>query len=255
MLHHLGGAPLRQQKVLAVSPEGLAILDNLQKVAAERRRRDADPGLEARTRAVKDYQHRRFAASYADLLEQPRYAESSRFFLDELYGPQDFTDRDAQFARVVPGLVRIFPHELVVTVRALSELHALSETMDTSMAARISSPRVDARAYVAAWQAVGQPTVRARQIELMLLVGSALDRYTRNPILRHSLRLMRTPARAAGLSALQSFLESGFDTFRAMKGADAFLATISSRERDLAALLFSVDLTSPRARDELAGLP
>lgn len=246
---------MRQQKALAVSPEGLAILENLQKVAAERRRREANPGLEASTRAVKEYQHRRFAATYADLLQQPRYAESSRFFLDELYGPQDFTDRDAQFARVVPGLVRIFPHELVGTVRALSELHALSETMDTAMAARVPTPQVDARIYVAAWQAVGQPTVRARQIELMLAVGSALDRYTRNPILRHSLRLMRTPARAAGLSALQSFLESGFDTFRAMKGADAFLATIASRERDLAAHLFSIDLGSPRAAQELDGLP
>ena len=57
----------------------------------------------------------------------------------------------------------------------------------------------------------------------MLAVGVALDSYTRNPLLRHTLRLMRTPAQAAGLSALQTFLERGFDTFRAMKGADTFL--------------------------------
>ncbi len=238
-----------------MSPEGQAILENLQKVAAERRRRDDDAMLEARTRAIKDYQHRRFARTYSDLLAQPRYAQSARFFLDELYGPQDFTDRDAQFARVVPGLVRIFPHELVATVQALSELHALSETMDSAMGAELSSFRVDAWVYAGAWQAVGRPRVRARQIELMMQVGGALDRYTRNPILRHSLRLMRGPARAAGLAALQSFLETGFDTFRAMKGAEEFLQTVANRERELAARLFAVDLAAARAADELADLP
>lgn len=238
-----------------MSPEGQAILENLQRVAEERRRRGDDSMLEARTRAIKDYQHRRFAGTYGDLLAQPRYARSSRFFLDELYGPQDFTDRDAQFARVVPGLVRIFPHELVTTVQALSELHALSETMDSAMGAQLQSSRVDARVYAGAWQAVGQPCARARQIELMMQVGGALDRYTRNPILRHSLRLMRGPARAAGLAALQGFLETGFDTFRAMKGAEEFLQTIASRERELAARLFAIDLASPRAAEELADLP
>jgi len=74
---------------------------------------------------------------------------------------------------------------------------------------------------------------------LMLAVGTALDKYTRNPLLRHSLRLMRSPAKAAGLGALQQFLETGFDTFRAMGGAQEFLHTIAQRERALAALLFA----------------
>jgi hypothetical protein len=74
---------------------------------------------------------------------------------------------------------------------------------------------------------------------LMLSVGSALDGYTRNLLLRHSLRVMRAPAQAAGLGALQEFLERGFDTFRQMRGAQEFLALIARRERDLAARLFA----------------
>ena len=38
-------------------------------------------------------------------------------------------------------------------------------------------------------------------------------------MLRNSLRLMRGPAQVAGLGDLQAFLESGFETFRAMRGA------------------------------------
>jgi hypothetical protein len=55
---------------------------------------------------------------------------------------------------------------------------------------------------------------------------------------------MRKPAQAAGLDALQSFLEQGFDTFRAMRGAEPFLATIGEREQALAASLFSADPVS-----------
>lgn len=224
-----------------MTPEGQAILDHLQAVARERQRRRGDAALDARVRAVKAYQHARFAHTYRDILAQPRYTRAARFFLDDLYGPRDFTERDAQFARVVPALVRLFPHEIVLTVRQLGELHALSEEMDTLVAAALGAETVDAAAYVRGWQAVGRPESRERQIQLMLEVGHALDRLTRNPLLRHSLRLMRVPARAAGLSALQDFLETGFDTFREMRGAAGFLATIAQRERELAALLFSVD--------------
>jgi hypothetical protein len=226
-----------------MTPEGQSILGNLKVVAAERQRRQGDSALEERVRAVKHFQHDRFQRTYADLLAQPRYASATRFFLDDLYGPRDFTQRDAQFVRIVPALVRLFPQPIVQTVRALSELHALSETLDTRMAALLPGGSIDMPAYARAWQAASSPEVREQQIALMLSVGQALERYTRNPLLSHSLRLMRGPARAAGLAALQSFLEVGFETFRGMHGASEFLSTIAARERALAAQLFALDDT------------
>jgi hypothetical protein len=236
-----------------MTPEGQKIIAHLQCVADERAQRVREPGLEQRVRTVKAFQHARFAHTYRDLLAQPRYARAAQFFLEELYGPHDFTNRDDQFARVVPGLVRLFPHEIVVTVCALGELHALSETLDTAMGRTLAPEPVDAPGYVRAWQVVGRPADRERQIDLMLVVGGALDRLTRSAMLRHSLRLMRGPARAAGLSALQSFLETGFDTFRAMCGAAPFLQTIAERERALAAALFQADPAAP-APELLAAL-
>jgi len=222
-----------------MTAEGQQILDKLRRVAQERQRRAADPLLDARVRAVKAYQHARFEKTYADLLSTPRYANAARFFLDDLYGPYDFSERDDQFARVVPGLVRLFPREIVQTVLSLAELHALSETMDTQMALSLETADIAPALYVRAWQATAQSGGRERQIELMLSVGRALDHYTRHPVLRHSLRLMRGPARAAGLASLQKFLETGFETFREMRGADDFLSTIATRERALAAMLFN----------------
>lgn len=227
-----------------------AILSRLDVVERERRARLATPGLDSRVAAIKRYQQRRFAHTYADLMMSARYGTASRFFLEELYGPTDFTRRDAQFARVVPALVKIFPQEIVDAVASLSELHALSETLDTQMGRNLSTASVDAAAYVAAWQATGQPGERNEQILLTVAVATQLDRLTRRPLLRSSLRLMRGPARAAGLADLQRFLETGFDTFRAMKGATEFTAIVESRERALASAMFSAGAGASGTNDD-----
>lgn len=226
-----------------------SLLTDLRAVDAERRHRALDPALARRVAALKIWQQRRFAATYADLLAHPRYAAAAGFFLDELYGPADFTRRDAQFARVVPALTRLFPTEVVDTVAQLARLHALSERLDTRMAERLPAPAaealhmeppaIDAQSYGDAWRACGQPEARQTQIDLTLAVGAALDRLTTKPWLRQSLRLMRSPAQMAGLAELQHFLETGFDTFRAMRGAGEFLNTVREREQALAAALFA----------------
>jgi hypothetical protein len=219
-----------------MSPDAQAILGHLACVAAERQQQAL---------AVKTFQHRRFERHYADLLQDPATRAAALFFLSDLYGAHDFSARDAQFARIVPTLDRVFPAEIVRTVRDLAELHALSETMDHRMARSLPGPTIDAAGYMAAWCAVGEPGVRDRQITLMLGVGGALVGYTRNRWLRHSLRLMRAPARAAGLQALHGFLERGFDTFADLPEPQAFLDTLARRERALAALLFSRPAVPP----------
>lgn len=228
-----------------------SILAGLATVERERSRRAADPALARRVGTLKHYQQQRLRHTYTDLLASTRYRQATTFFLEELYGPDDFVQRDLQFARVVPAIVRLFPGEVVGTVVALSQLHALSERLDTQMGEAMGDAMgdataetkegdtLDAAAYGRAWRAVGQMDERERQIALMLQVGQSLDRHTRSRLLRASLHMMRAPARAAGLDALQLFLEAGFDAFGAMGGAQEFLQTIAERERALAAALFA----------------
>ena len=92
------------------------IHQHLHTVAGLRSAHAADPALAGWVTLLKAYQAQRFANTYADLLGQVRFRAATRFFLDELYGPQEFTQRDAQFGRVVPALVRLFPKDVVATV-------------------------------------------------------------------------------------------------------------------------------------------
>lgn len=221
------------------------ILEVLRRVDAQRARRAADPALATAVGVLKRYQQERFRRTYGDLLDSPRFGDAARFFLEELYGPADFTARDAQFARVVPALTRLFPDEVVATVFALVRLHALTEELDSAMAERLIDAAVDRASYVQAWRSTGREHERRQQLELTLEVGRDLDRLTRKPLLRQTLHLMRGPARAAGLQHLQAFLERGFDAFRSMRGAQPFLDLIAQREGELIVSLFSAALDTP----------
>lgn len=226
-----------------------SISKHLTQVEAERSRRQTSPALQASVQAIKVYQQQRFSKTYADLLGSIRYGEAANFFLNELYGPRDFARRDAQFTRVVPALVRLFPSDVIATVDSLVRLHAVSEYLDTEMGVHLQGlDIVSPKAYVDAWQATGRGDLRDIQITLTLDVGRALDGYTRKRLLQQTLRMMRGAANVAGLGDLQRFLEAGFDAFKKMDGADYFLNCIANRERQFVDALFA-----PAKRSERTG--
>jgi hypothetical protein len=226
------------------------IREAVAQVAKMRIDANADVNLHAATVAIKSFQARRFAGTYADLLATHEYGRAARFFLEDLYSDKDYSLRDAQFARIAGGLQRIFPQQVVATAVALAKLHVLTEKLDRRMAEvwMEKAPSVAAEEvsrYVDCWEAVDRRRDRDDQLDMVLNIGFELDRLTRIPGLRLMLRMMRRPAQAAGIASLQAFLESGFDIFAHMSskgsGAQYFLSTIRDRETSWIKQLSSPD--------------
>ena len=237
------------------------------RVAVLRQQSFADPLLHAAVTEIKRFQSRRFSKTYADILLSGPYAGASRFFLNELYSDKDYSQRDAQFARIAGALQKIFPRPVVETAVLLAELHVLTEELDHAMALvwrnhtfhkqesdlgivakglPLPSSSTDSpeKLYKTAWRQVGQEDRRWKQLEHVIKVGRDLERLTAMPGLRIMLKMMRRPAHAAGLHDLQAFLESGFDTFAAMRhlgksAAQEFLSLINERETELMRDLFA----------------
>ena len=205
----------------------------------------ASPALLEAVKQIKLFQARRFRATYSDLLGSDEYGPATQFFLDELYSDKDFAQRDAQFAKIAGALQTLFPKQVVQTAVKLAQLHRLTEELDHQMGIEVlSTSGVDEVAkYVQAWNTVGRRQDRDLQLKTVLGVGLELERLTRTAGLRLMLKMMRRPAHAAGLGALQAFLEAGFDTFADMSGKKKlvanFLSTIQERESKLIAALFS----------------
>jgi hypothetical protein len=215
-----------------MDPAAIRIRESMQAVSLLRTGRANQPALEQACLEIKRFQAQRFRTTYAGLLHNPRYRGATSFFLQELYGEQDYSQRDLQFARIASTIARLFPQAVVETAAALAEVHALTEQLDDSMARHwlvTSAPTVQAR-YILCWRMVGERSARFRQLQVVLHLGRELDRLTRMRGLRSLLRMMRSPAAAAGLSSLQGFLESGFDAFAHMKGASEFLDVIEKHE-------------------------
>lgn len=189
--------------------------------------------------ALKAFQAERLARSYAEVAAQPRYRAATSFFLEDLYGPKDFSTRDQAMLRILPVMVRTLPDRGVEAATLAIELEALSESLDHRLALELEPGPIDDDAYARAYRAGSTRTERERQIELIVLVGRDLDWLVKKPLVHSMLKLMRTPARLAGLEDLQDFLEHGFEAFRAMGGAEEFLALVREREMAILNRLFS----------------
>ena len=192
----------------------------------------------ARLKEVKRWQSRRLAATYADLSRQPRYHDATRFFLDDLYGPKDFSRRDEAMVRILPSMAKLLPRSAVETASLAIELEALSESLDHRVAAALAPGPITEESYAEANRSACTREDRLHQIELIQAVGERLDELVRKPLVLKTLQLMRQPARAAGLADLQDFLERGFCAFRAMHGAGEFLAALRERETAIVSEMF-----------------
>lgn len=207
-----------------------------------RLQRQAHGEVAQRTLNLRQWQAQRFRNTYVDMLEDAHTGPAALFFLTELYGGQEYAQRDAQFARIASAIERLFPQSVVQTATLLAKLHALSETLDACMALRWESVcpaqlAIDLPSYKSIWHSLlevpGFAAARQQQLDATGQLGMQLQRHTQVPGLRLMLKMMRVPATAAGLQDLQRFLERGFDTFGQLGKVGklpAFLAAIDQRE-------------------------
>jgi len=221
--------------------------------AAELRRRAPPGSADGDDRlALRAWQAARLAESHAHFLESERFGEASRFFLDDLYGPKDFSERDEEVERILPMLVAMLPESALQAMALAVELDALSEDLDAAMIAELRAHAppgtpagrvgtIDVARYGAAYRAVGRRPERLRQIALIGEVGAVLEQLARKPLLSTLLKLMAGPAQLAGLGELHSFLAHGFAAFRRMGDASDFLDGIDRGERQLLERLFAGD--------------
>ncbi len=201
-------------------------------------RRLAEPLLQRKLLMLARWQAARLEETYRDLGAQPRYQAAMDFFLGDLYGPRDFSRRDAELERVTPMLTRMLPPMVIEIIARAVEVNALSTELDIDLVGRLGEPRrpdryVTVERYCEAYRASGRVADRRRQIELIGVVGQALERFVRLPFLHSALLMMRVPARLAGFGELQDFLERGFAAFRGIGEADEFLGVVTTRESAL----------------------
>jgi hypothetical protein len=161
------------------------------------------------------------------------------FFLNDLYGPHDFTQRDQDVTRAWSSLKRTLPARAAGILARAIELDVLTTELDHAMAAQLPAGPLTNAGYASAYRAMNRAESRRRQIVLTIGIGEDLDRIVRHAWIGVALKAAHLAAHAAGLGALQDFLERGYTAFRRVRGAERLLTAIRERETELMNALFS----------------
>ncbi|MGE5651249.1 hypothetical protein [Noviherbaspirillum sp. UKPF54] len=223
---------MKKEKAIA------AIRRELGAVTAERRAAQNDPAALASRIALRSFQSQRMARTHADLLNSHESRKAAEFFLNDLYGTEDLTQRDADLVRVVPAMERMLPATALKTIAEAIALDALSEKLDAAMAQHLGQCFSE-EDYIVAYRKMAARADRERQIAHVESLGNALCELVRIPMIGSTLAMMRGPAKLAGLAELQSFLERGFKAFKVMKNPHLFVSAIVQRERTIMDRLYA----------------
>ncbi len=220
------------------------LLTELDRSAELRARTLEDAGFGERRGLLRAWQATRLARTHRDLLESRRFRDAAKFFLTDLYGPGDMSRHIEEVRRIVPVMTNVLPDSGLATVAHAMQLNALSESLDGAMVEWLGekASEITDALYGEAYRAVGRAEDRERQIDLIDLLGQALDKLTHVRFIGTTLRVMRRPAQLAGLGELQAFLERGYAAFGSMRGgAGDFVSIVAARERAISRALFAGD--------------
>ena len=186
---------------------------------------------------LQDWQCQRLLVSHDDLAQQKRYQKAMAFFVEELYGPKDFSQRDADLVRVIPKLAKVLPDKAMNAMDDALSLNALSFVLDMAMAqymdANYPGEPIHRDSYAQAYRHIGRAEDRAHQIAIISHLGDQLADVIKIRGIGMLISLSRRPAKLAGLLALHEFLERGFNAFKAIGDVQSFIQPVLMREKAL----------------------
>ena len=193
---------------------------------------------------LRHFQSQRLAQTHADLLASPRFGPAAQFFLTDVYGPRDFSQRDADMQRFYDGVRKVLPERAVAVLADVVNLSALTNELDDRLIHTLVdelgvTDAITLEQYAAAYRLCDNYDERRHQLQLIEEIGRGIDRMIKIPFIAIALRLAHAPAVLAGWGELQEYLERGFSAFKHMKGADDFLKAIIGRETRILDAIFA----------------
>ena len=191
---------------------------------------------------LQEWQCQRLLSTHSDLREEPQFADAMQFFVDELYGPKDFSQRDKDLTRVIPKLSAILPDKALQALNDALRLNTLSFDLDLDMVNTLfdlyaiddfSQFEITPGNYAQAYRAVNRSSDREAQINIVEQLGLQLADVVKVRGINLLIKMARKPAELAGVSTLHEFLAEGFSAFKKLGNVRDFLDPIVQREREI----------------------
>lgn len=217
-------------------PKISRILYDLQRDETLKRQAAPEGELDPQLALLRQWQAARLRRTYADLLEDERYAPACRFFLSDIYAAKDFSQRDHDLERVYHLMQRFVPQHMLQLLADSIELNRLSNQLDQDLLQVLIedlglADTLTPELYAEGYRKCDNYADRERQIELIEEVVHKVGEGSKNPLVGATLRLARKPAEKAGWFELYDFLNRGYAAFKQIRSGATFAETIGQRER------------------------
>lgn len=201
----------------------------------------AEQNLTQTIRNLQSWQTKRLLITHDDLWQSKRFKPAMQFFVDELYGPKDFSQRDLELARVVPKMAKLLPEGAMLSLDAALRLNCLSLELDIAMVQQLGDEEINRNSYFRCYRQSDNPSKREEQIKLLENLGLDLAQVVKISGISAILMLSRKPAKVAGVASLHGFLEKGFKSFKKLGNVNDFIDPVVNREREMMQSLFSAN--------------
>lgn len=215
---------------------------------------DSHAGFREDLFRLQNWQAERMRKTHQNLLEDDKYRVATEFFLEDIYGGIDLTHLANEAERALNAALRILPEKVMVTATYALELNALSAELDERLTEflflEMGVSDISMAAYTEAFRESATLEERQRQVELAKHLAVGLDKYVRSRMIYATFKLVKAPARKAGISNLYDFMGKGFEAMRPMGSASAVIHRIVDREAELIDAIFSGE-QSPYGFDDL----
>ncbi|MEP1447414.1 MAG: hypothetical protein ABJK37_15020 [Paraglaciecola sp.] len=202
-------------------------------------------GLMPNIRAVQAWQCKRLLTSHQHMYQQKRFKPAVEFFINELYGPNDFSQRDQDIARIIPKMSRFLPESALQSLASALHLNTLSFELDFDLAKELVGTEVNRDTYATAYVNCNNHATRQQQIDYIRTLGTDLADVVKMKGISSLLFISRKPAKVAGVLALHEFLEKGFKSFKNIGNVNDFITPVINKEHQIMQQLINPNLPNP----------
>jgi hypothetical protein len=226
------------------SPNVVRLLRDLENNPDLKHQSVAKAELDPHLVLLRTWQSERLRRTYADLLDDKHYRPACLFFLNDIYAPRDFSQRDHDIERLHDFLSRILPPIMLTLLTQVVELNRLTNALDNRLVQALVdelgvTDELTPQLYAQGYRVCDNYVERASQIDLIAHVLAQVGAGARLLVVGAAMKMLRGPAQRADWVELYELLEHGYTAFKQMKDVKNFVGVIEQRETRILDQIFA----------------
>lgn len=200
-----------------------------------------NPVLAQRLADVQAWQKQRMQKTHVEFFAQPNHQLMTAYFLNRLYGAEDFDILSRQIRRLTnnAGIVeKVIPSSALKTGDTGVELARLAIQLDEEIAKYLLEQHpadypLNDEVMRLAYLACDQASARHHQMDLLEVLGEKLDLYVRSRIVKTAFKLAKGTAKRYRIDPVYDFIDDGFKAMEPLNSAKNFVQVFTSKERQI----------------------